>query len=509
MVGQIKINKPKADEIINIAGKRGFFFPSGEAYSSTAGFWTYGHLGTLMKHKFENIWRDFFLGLDTNYFEIEDVNILSRGVFQSSGHLAHFNDPLTECSKCHFRFRADELIEDEIGINVDGLKEKELDKMIKDNKLKCPKCGGGLGNVKFFNMMFDLRVGVTGDSVMYLRPETAQSAFVSFKREFMALREKLPMGLAIIGKAFRNEISPRQGFFRLREFTQAELQIFFDPKNIDEAERWEEIRNYKLKLFLVRDRNKGGVLEISCADANKKIGLPKFYVYHLAQVQKFYLELLKIPEVKFRFRELSEKERAFYNQIHFDAEIELDTLGGFKEVSGVHYRGGYDLTQHQKGSKEKFEILYDGKKFIPHVLELSFGVDRHIWALMDLFFKKEKERVFFSFPAGVAPIDVAVFPLVSKDKLPEKATEVYELVRNMDFYVLYDSKGSIGRMYRRVDEIGCPCMITVDHKSLKDNTVTLRDRDSMKQIRIKIAKLDDVLRKYLAGEKLAKLGKII
>jgi glycyl-tRNA synthetase len=503
-----EINKAKGEEITNIAGKRGFFFPSGEAYLPTAGFWTYGHLGTLMKHKLENLWRNFFLGLNSNYFEIEDVNIMAKNVFQSSGHLAHFNDPLTECTKCKFRFRADELVEDETGIKVDGMKEKDMEKVIRENKLKCPKCGGALGEVRFFNMMFDLKVGATGDSVMYLRPETAQSAFVSFKREFMALREKLPMGLAVIGKAFRNEISPRQGFFRLREFTQAELQIFFDPSKIDEVENWGEIRNQKLRLFLVKNREKG-IVETTCEEANKKMGLPKFYVYHLAKVQKFYLDLLKIPKDKFRFRELSEKERAFYNQLHFDAEIEMDTLGGFKEVAGVHYRGGYDLTQHQKGSGEKFEILNDGKRFIPHVLELSFGVDRHIWALMDVFFRKEKERSLFLFPSEISPAEVAVFPLVSKDELPEKAMEVSNLLKSLGFNVTYDSKGSIGRMYRRVDEIGCPAMITVDHESLKNNTVTLRDRDTMKQIRVKVPELGEILRKYLAGEKLAKLGKVI
>ena len=173
----------KTDKIMSIATKRGFFFPSGEIYNSKAGFWTYGHLGTLLKHKFEDIWRDYFLNLNENYYEIEDTNILAKEVFKSSGHLEHFSDPLTECKKCHFRFRADELIEDETGLNVQGLKENELDKIIKENKLKCPRCGSELDKVKFFNMMFDLKVGATGEDIMYLRPETAQSPFIAFKRE--------------------------------------------------------------------------------------------------------------------------------------------------------------------------------------------------------------------------------------------------------------------------------------------------------------------------------------
>src|SRR3989344_2357919 len=226
----------KTDKIMSIATKRGFFFPSGEIYSSKSGFWTYGHLGTLIKHNFENIWRNYFLSLSENYYEIEDANILAKEVFKSSGHLEHFSEPLTECKKCNFRFRADELVEDETGLNVQGLKENDLDKVIKENKLKCPRCGGELNKVKFFNMMFDLKVGATGEDIMFLRPESAQSSYLAFKRESMALRERLPLGLAVIGKAFRNEISPRQGFFRLREFTQAELQIFFDPDDIDKCE---------------------------------------------------------------------------------------------------------------------------------------------------------------------------------------------------------------------------------------------------------------------------------
>ena len=495
----------KADKIMNIATKRGFFFPSGEIYATKAGFWTYGHLGTLFKHKFENIWRDYFLNLAENYYEIEDTNILAKEVFKSSGHLEHFMDPLSECKKCHFRFRADELIEDETGLRADGLKAEELDKLIKENKLKCPRCGSELDKVKFFNMMFDLKVGATGEDIMYLRPETAQSPYIAFKREFLALREKLPLGLAVIGKAFRNEISPRQGFFRLREFTQAELQIFFDPDEFNKVENWNEIKNYKLRLLLTGKKN---LQEISCEHCNRILKLPKLYVYHLAKIQQFYLDILKIPREKFRFRELSEKERAFYNKLHFDIELNLETLNGWKEIAGLHYRSEYDLSGHQRGSGEKLEVNINGKKFIPHVLELSFGVDRNLWALLDLFYHEDKERAMFKLPFNLAPIEVAVFPLVNKDKLPEKSIEIYNLLKN-EFKTFYDEKGSIGRMYRRVDEIGVPAMITIDHQTLKDKTVTLRNRDDMKQIRVKIKDLNNIVKEFLNGKSLNKLGKII
>ncbi|MBI1973168.1 glycine--tRNA ligase [Candidatus Woesearchaeota archaeon] len=485
----------KSEKILNIATKRGFFFPTAEIYGAKAGFWTYGHLGTLMKQKWENLWRCYFLGLSDDYWEIEGSSILPEKVFQSSGHLTHFHDPLVECKKCHQRFRADDLIEDELNVKTYGLDAEALDKLIRDNNLACLNCKAkDFDQVKWFNMMFQMQLGATKTEPVYLSPETAQNPYLSFKREFMALREQLPFGLAMIGKAFRNEISPRQGFFRLREFWQAELQIFFDPATINQCDEWRNVEKYKLLLSFSEKGKNGAVKEVSCEEANKKYQLSKLYVYHLAKIQQFYLEKLQIPKAKFRFRELSSDERAFYNKIHYDVELDCETLGGFKEVGGLHLRGSYDLEGHQKGSGEKLEILVDGKKILPHVLELSFGIDRNIWALLDIFFRAEKERDLLSLPAVVAPIQVAVFPLVNKDGLPEKAKEVYDLVHE-HFYTLYDQKGSIGKMYRRVDEIGTPYMITLDYDSLKDNDVTVRDRDSMKQVRVKIKDLVSYLQK--------------
>ena len=486
----------KQDNILNIASKRGFFYPSAEIYGATAGFWTYGHLGTRVKHNWENLWKKAFLGLSPFYFEIDDSNIMPRKVFESSGHLKNFNDPLAECSKCHFRFRADQLIEDALKANVDGLDEKALTKVVDDNKLVCPKCQSKLLPVRWFNMMFDVRVGATGESEMYLRPESAQSPYLAFKREFEAMRRQLPMGLAVIGKAYRNEISPRQSFFRLREFTQAELQIFFDPDSINEADGWNKVKDYRLR---VNFSGKNDLVEVSCKDLNAKCEVPKFYVYHLAKVQQFYLDLLKIPASKFRFRELGEKERAFYNRIHFDVEIDLETLGGFKEVAGVHYRGDHDLKGHQEGSKEKLEVVVGEKRVLPHVLELSFGVDRNVWALLDIFYKEEKERTLFSFPSVVAPIEVAVFPLVSKEGLPELAQKVYKTLSG-SFKAFYDESASVGRRYRRQDEVGTCYCVTVDFDSKKDKTVTIRDRDSMEQVRVKISGLRKVLQKLADSE---------
>ncbi len=487
----------KNENIMNIATKRGFFFPTAEIYGAKAGFWTYGHLGTLMKQQWQDLWRSYFLGLSSDYYEIEGSYILPEKVFQSSGHLANFNDPLVECRKCHVRFRADDFIEEQLKIKTYGLDTEALDKLIKDNVLACTNCEGkDFDKVKWFNMMFQMQLGATKTESVYLSPETAQNPFLSFKREFMALRERIPFGLAMIGKAFRNEISPRQGFFRMREFTQAELQIFFDSATIHECDDWKTVEKYKLLLAFAEHGKDRVIKEVTCDEATKKYELPKFYVYHLAKIQQFYLEKLNIPKNKFRFRELGADERAFYNKLHFDIELDMDTLGGFKEVAGCHYRTDHDLAGHQKGSNEKLEVLSNGKKIIPHVLELSFGVDRNIWALLDLTYKMEKEREFFSLPNVVAPIAVAVFPLVNKDKLPEKADEVYALLRK-HFKTFYDSKGSIGKMYRRMDEIGTPFMITIDYDSLKQQDVTVRDRDSMKQVRVKIKDLVVYLKQHL------------
>lgn len=484
----------KAEEITSIALKRGFFFQTAEIYGGKAGFFTYGHLGKLMKNKFESLWRGYFLDED-NFYEIQSNNILPEAVFKASGHIENFNDPLTECNSCKFRFRADQFLEDK-GIKAEGLSIEELTGIIRNNKLKCPKCKGELSEVRWFNMMFPVPIGFQGGKA-YLSPETAQAAYLAFKQEFEATRKRLPLGLAIIDKAYRNEISPRQLFFRLREFTQAELQVFFDPVEINKTEDWQKVKKYKLILLPVKNRGSNKTIEASCEEANKKLGLPQFYLYYMAKIQKFYLDIVKVPKNKFRFRELSGEERAFYNKIHWDIEIDLETLNGFKEIAGIHYRTDYDLARHEKTSKQNLNIFYNNKKFIPHVLELSFGVDRNVWAFLDIFYKMEKERSLFMFPASIVPIDVAVFPLVSKDGIDAEAKKVYQMLKETNLKIFYDDSASIGRRYRRQDEIGTPICVTIDYQTKKDKTVTIRERDSMKQKRVKIANLSEEIKKSL------------
>jgi len=497
----------KAD-ILDIAKRRGFFWQSAQIYGGMAGFYDYAHLGTLLKRKFENLWRGFFLSLDENFYEIETAVIVPKKVFVASGHLEHFVDPVVRCKKCGSVERADHILEDVLGERFEGVSPKELAGIIKRHRIKCGKCGGELVGAGTFNMLMPLEIGAgKAKAEAYLTGETAQGAYLNFKLEFEALRRKLPLGLAIVGKAFRNEISPRNALIRMREFSQAELQIFFDPDKINTHPRFGEVKGYKLRLFPVKNRKSEKVLEMSASDVVKKLKLPRFYVYHMARVQQFYLEMLKLPRKKFRFRELGQEERAFYNRYHWDVELEMTSLGGFKEVGGVHYRTDHDLAGHQRVSRERMVVNVDGKQFIPHVLELSFGIDRHIYALLELAYTEEKGRTLLRFPRLVSPFDAGVFPLVDRDGLTEKAREVQKLLKQAGFNVFFDASASIGRRYRRIDEIGVAAGITIDYDSLEKEDCTLRDRDSMEQVRVRIADLPSVLRRFLHGEKLGKLGK--
>ncbi len=473
------------DKIETLAKKRGIFYISGEIYGGLSGIYEYGHIGARMKRKFENLWRKYFLSLDDNFYEIETSTIMPKNVFIASGHVKNFVDPVVVCKKCGNVERADTIVENVLHESFEGKSLEELTKLIRDHKIRCPKCDGELSEARYFNMMFPLKIGVFNVKDAFLRPETAQGVYINFVREFNLTRKHLPLGLAIVGRAYRNEISPRQLTLRQREFTQAELQIFFDSDKINEHPRWDEVKDYKL---IVKSVN-GDTTKVACKDMN----LPKFYVYHMAKVQQFYLEVLGVPEEKFRLRQLSDEEKAFYNKYHWDVEMYMDSLGKFKEVGGIHYRTDHDLVGHQKVSKVRQEIFFDGKRIVPHVLELSFGVDRNIFGLIDIGYNEE-DRFVLKIPKKMASFDVAVFPLVKK--LSEKARNVYDILKS-DFDAFYDESGSIGRRYARQDEIGTPFCITIDFQTLEDSTVTIRNRDDGSQKRVKIEKIKDEIEKSL------------
>lgn len=480
---------PKLEEIESLAKRRGFFWTSSELYGGLAGFYDYGPVGTLLKNKLENLWRRYFLNLNEDFFEIDSSNVMHENVFEASGHVRHFVDPTAKCRKCGTIHRADHIMEELLHESFEGLTTEQMTEIIRKHRVRCPKCKGELLPVGVLNMMFPIVVGPEHGTKSYLRAETAQGVYVNFLQNFNILRKKLPLGLAIIGKAYRNEISPRQLITRMREFNQAELQIFFNPMDLDKHPRWDEVKKYKLLIYSIEDRKTKKIREVTCEQLSKK--LPRFYIYYMAKVQQFFLEKLNVPKDKLRFKELLDEEKAHYNKLHWDIDLNLSSIG-WKEIAGVHYRTDYDLSGHQKVSKTKQEVFFNKKKFVPHVIELSFGIDRMIFSLLDLGYVKKKDRMFLKLPAMISPFLVGVFPLVKRDSMDKKAREVYNNLKKC-YDVFYDQEDSIGRRYARIDEIGVPFAITIDSKSMKDSTVTLRERDTTKQNRVKIKELSKIL----------------
>ncbi|MDE1830641.1 MAG: glycine--tRNA ligase, partial [Thaumarchaeota archaeon] len=359
----------------------------------------------------------------------------------------------------------------------------QFDKTISEKNIRCPKCKGIFDAAKKFNMMFRVGIGPQ-DEPAYLRPETCQSIFVDFPRLYKTMRGKLPIGVAQIGKSFRNEISPRQSLLRLREFYQAEIEIFCNPNTLDDINRFSEVENTVLHI-MVDDTIK----PMTCRQAYEtKIVPNKLVAYYLGLLAEFY-QKAGIDTSRSRFRRLGEKEKAFYASVAFDFEVETTT--GWLELVACNYRSDYDLTSHAKVSKEKFEVLDDNVKVLPHVFELSMGIDRSLYTILEHCLKEDKEndRVVLSLKPYLAPVHVGILSLVKKDGLAEKTDEIFSKLRTR-YDAFLDHSGAIGRRYRRLDEVGAPFAVTVDHQTLQDETVTVRMRDSMAQERIKIADLD-------------------
>ena len=480
----------KYEDVMKLALERGFYFPSCEVYGDAhAGFWEYGPTGVGLKNKFLELWRRELIRRD-GMLEIDGSQIMSKSVFEASGHLGSFSDPIIKCTNCKSTFRADRTIADISNIEIPESADLiEFDNAIKENKIKCPKCKGEFENTKKFNMMFRVGIGPEEEEA-YLRPETCQSIFVDFPRLFKIMRGKLPMGIAQVGKSFRNEIAPRQSLLRLREFYQAEIEVFCNPTKLDIVENFSEIQDTVIRL-----QTDSEPIAMTCKEAVEKGVVPnKFVAYYLGILNEFY-EKTGIDVKKSRFRKLGEKEKAFYAEVAFDFEVE--TTIGWLELVACNYRSDYDLSSHAKKSKEKFEVMDNDEKVLPHVFEISMGIDRSLYTILEHSLKddKENERTVLSLKPYLSPIHVGILSLVKKDGLKEKTDEIhFNLKKRFDAFL--DHSGAIGRRYRRLDEIGSPFAITVDHQTLQDDTVTIRMRDSMEQKRIKISELDSVLREY-------------
>ena len=472
------------EDVMKLALERGFYFPSCEIYSDTqAGFWEYGPSGTRFKNKFLELWRRELVRRD-EMLEIDGSQIMSKQVFEASGHLSNFADPITNCTNCNSTFRADKLIADAAGITIPESAElNEFDDAITKNNLRCTNCKGELTPTRNFNMMFRVGIGPENHDA-YLRPETCQSIFVDFARLYKTMRGRLPLGVAQVGKSFRNEIAPRQSLLRLREFYQAEIEIFCNPTKLDDMERFNDIRDTKLVIQI-----DGETRTVSCDTAVESKILPnKFVAYYLALLAEFY-EKTGIDMNRYRFRKLGEKEKAFYAEIAFDFEVE--TSIGWLELVACNYRSDHDLAGHAAKSKEKLEVMDGDTKVLPHVFEISMGIDRSLYTILEHCLKDdtENDRRVLSLKPYLSPIHIGVLSLVKKDGLREKTDDIYAgIKRHCDAFL--DHSGAIGRRYRRLDEIGAPFAITIDHQTLQDNTVTIRLRDTMQQQRIHVTDLN-------------------
>lgn len=448
------------DEIVSLSKRRGFVYPSSEIYGGLANTWDYGPIGTLMKNNIKNEWIKFFVNLREDMLLIDSAILLNPMVWKASGHLENFTDPMTDCLSCKKRFRADHLLEEILKIKVEGLSTKDMTKLLKDNKIKCPNCGGELTDVRYYNLMFQTKIGPIenedNSQNLFLRPETAQGIFINFDNIIKSNRVKIPFGVAQIGKSFRNEITAGNFIFRILEPEIMELEYFVrEGKDMEFFEDW------------------------------------------LSYIKKWY-QYIGIKDENLKYVEIDENERAHYSKRTVDVYFNFPF--GFKELSGLANRGDYDLKRHSEFSGKELSILDENTKdrYIPFVIEPSFGLDRLFLALLcDSYSKDEvagEERIFLKLSHKVSPYQVAIFPLMKKDKIDDIAYKIYKELK-LDFRCVYDDGGSIGKRYRRQDEIGtCKC-ITVDSLSLNDDTVTIRDRDTMKQTRHKIKDLKKILNK--------------
>ena len=483
-------------ELIPFLQEQGFIWgPFPEIYGGFAGFYSYGPMGKLLKNKVEDIVRKTFQS--HGFWELECPIVLQDKVWKASGHLDTFVDRAVVCSKCNAIFRADKLIEEKHDVSADSFSDKELLDFITKEKIVCPSCGGSFTQ-KIERKSLMMKTQVAGEDAS-LRPETATVTYLPFNRYYQFFRKKLPIGVFQIGKAFRNEISPRQHVIRSREFTQAEGQLFMDPQNKNNWGKFDAIKKETLPLLA---HNKTKVESMSVEQALKQKHLSsQVYAWCLWLAHQQFINM-GIPQERIRIREHHPDERAFYAADAWDIEVKLDSFG-WVEMCGVHDRTDYDLTQHEKFSKENLSATTEeGKKITPHILEIAFGTDRPVFALLDVFYKKkvkDEGKTIFAVPYHLAPVDVALFPLMKKDGLPECALEIKKELEQ-HFVVDYDPSGSIGKRYLRAAQVGTPYCVTVDHDSLKKKDVTIRDRDSEKQIRVKTKELVRLVHELLHGK---------
>ena len=455
-------NELTMEELVTYCKQYGFIFQGSEIYGGLANSWDFGPLGTLLKENIRNAWKKSFIEENKYNYGLDSAIIMNPNVWVASGHVASFADPLIDCKKCKSRHRADKLIEDLTGgeITADGWSNEEIEKYISEHDILCPVCNKkDFTPIRQFNLLFETSMGVTEDtkSKVYLRGETAQGIFVNFKNVERSMRAKLPFGIAQTGKAFRNEITPGNFIFRLREFEQMELEFFCKPG--DDLTWFGYWKNY-------------------CLDFLKSLGL---------------------SSDKIRLRDHSKEELVFYSAATTDIEFLYPM--GWGELWGIADRTDYDLNVHMEASGQDLRYLdpETNEKYLPYVIEPSVGIERLFLALLCNSYTKEtvndEERIVLKIKPSLAPIKVTILPLIKKVH-SEKANEVYSMLASK-FMTNYDESGSIGKRYRRADAIGTPFCVTIDDETINNDMVTVRDRDTMEQVSIKIDELEDYLKERI------------
>ncbi len=461
-----KVSDSLMEKIVALSRNRGFVFPGSEIYGGLQNSWDYGPLGVALMRNIRESWWKFFVESRPDVVGLESTVIMNPRIWEASGHLENFTDPLVEDKVTHVRYRADHLLED-AGINAGEMTLKEMAEAIKEKGLKSPE-GNELTEPRQFNLMFKTYIGPTEEktAAAYLRPELAQGMFVDFPEILRVTRKRLPFGIAQAGKAFRNEITAGNFIFRLKEFNLMEFEYFVKPKE------WE-----------------------------------KYFELWLGEMKK-WMSSLGLKEENLHFREVAEGERAHYSKRTVD--IEYNFPFGVKEIQAIAYRSDFDLKNHaeKSGADMSYADPKTGEKFIPHVIEPTFGLDRAMLATICAAYSEEsvktasggeESRTVLRFPKNIAPFKAAVLPLSAKEDLTSIAREIWKDLRQ-SFATDYDETQSIGRRYRRQDEIGTPYCVTIDFETLNDKAVTVRDRDSMKQDRIKISELGEYLKAKLASD---------
>ena len=489
------------DEMAAFCKRKGFVYSSSDLYGGLAGIYDYGPYGAELKRNIMQEWWKYHVQSREDIVGMDGAIISHQGIWNASGHLDAFSDPMAVCTKCKHKDRVDTLIEEKTGLPTDGLSMVELGDLVKKHNIVCPHCKGSFQELQDFNLMFPVQMGAeTGKKgIAYLRGETAQLIFSNFKLIHENARLKLPFGIAQMGKAFRNEISPRNFLFRMREFDQMEIEYFIHPKQ-KKCPYIKDVEKTKLIVYTVEDQEKKRDPSLlSVKDVVAKKIMTEWHAYWLAIEQNWFTDLGINPK-NLRLRQHLKKEKSHYALDTWDLEYEFPF--GWKEIEGIANRTDYDLKAHMKESKKDLSIHDDqtNEKVVPHVVaEPSLGVDRSFLIFMFDAFNNDQKRgnIVLKLHPKLAPVKVAVFPLVSnKEPIVTKAREVYMQLKDA-FPCFFDKGGSIGRRYARQDELGTPFCVTIDFDTLKDSTVTVRNRDTTEQKRVKIEELRSHLQNRL------------